>query len=480
LNAPGLPDAESFLHDLTHPPGHREPAARALFDRERDIVVTRAPGRLDLMGGIADYSGSLVLQWPLRAATLAALQLDPEPRVRVVSLDGEANGRDVAFEIALDALLPEGRPLEYADARALFAREGRTRWAAYAAGGLLVLARERGLRASCGLRLLIRSDVPEGSGVSSSAALEVAALHAMAVAYGVALEPRELALLCQQVENLVVGAPCGVMDQMTAACGREGELLALLCQPAELVGMIAVPPEIEIWGIDSHVRHAVSGSDYGRVRVGAFMGARILAERTGRAGYLANVTPAELAERVADLPETITGEEFLRRYGGTTDPVTHVDPAQTYAVRQPTCHPVHEHPRVRTFAELLAAPPGERSLERLGKLMYESHASYSACGLGSPATDRLVALVRDAGPRRGFFGAKITGGGSGGTVAVLGRRGADVQAVASAYAEETGLPPRVFSGSSPGAAAFGHIRLRSVDWAANGDLESAPSARRNP
>lgn len=463
MSAPTLPDVESFLRDLARLPQHPEPAARTLFDREREVVVTRAPGRLDLMGGIADYSGSLVLQWPLREATLIALQLDPEPRVRVVSLGGEANGRDASFVLPLDALMPGGHPLEYADARSLLARDRRSQWAAYVVGGLLALAREHGLRPPSGLRLLIRSDVPEGKGVSSSAALEVAALHAMAVAYGVALDPRALALLCQQVENLVVGAPCGVMDQMTAACGRAGELLVLLCQPAELQGTLGVPEEIEIWGIDSHVRHAVSGSDYGRVRVGAFMGARILEEQTGQRRWLADVTPPELASLLAHLPEEITGEEFLRRYGGTTDTVTRVDPSQTYAVRQPASHPVREHARVREFAELLAPPVTEHRLERLGELMYLSHASYSACGLGAAGTDRLVSLVREAGPRLGFHGAKITGGGSGGTVAVLGRRGADIGPIARAYAEETGLPPRIFSGSSPGAAVFGHIRLRSVD-----------------
>jgi L-arabinokinase len=132
-------------------------------------------------------------------------------------------------------------------------------------------------------------------------------------------------------------------------------------------------------------------------------------------------------------------------------------------VRQPTSHPIHEHARVREFAELLATSPTEPTLERLGALMYESHASYSACGLGEQGTDRLVALVREAGAQHGLYGAKITGGGSGGTVAVLGRRGADIERVASAYARETGRPPRIFSGSSPGAAVFGHIRLRSVD-----------------
>jgi L-arabinokinase len=461
-----LPDVHAFLRDLTQLPEHPEPAARQLFDRGREVIVTRAPGRLDLMGGIADYSGSLVLQWPLREATMAAIQLDSEPVVRVVSLGGEANGRSASFAVALDALSPGGRPLEYDAARALLARDPRTHWAAYVVGALVVLARERGLRPRQGARLLIRSDVPEGKGVSSSAALEVAAMHAMAFAYGVALEPRDLALLCQRVENLVVGAPCGVMDQMTAACARPGELLRLLCQPAELQGTLRVPDEIEIWGIDSHVRHAVSGSDYGRVRVGAFMGARILAQRTGAAapgGYLANLTPADLARHSADLPERITGAEFLERYGGTSDTVTRVEADQAYAVRQPTSHPIHEHARVREFAELLATSPTEPTLERLGALMYESHASYSACGLGEQGTDRLVALVREAGAQHGLYGAKITGGGSGGTVAVLGRRGADIERVASAYARETGRPPRIFSGSSPGAAVFGHIRLRSVD-----------------
>jgi L-arabinokinase len=454
----GLADVEAFLEELAALPRHPEPAARTLFDPAREVVVARAPGRLDLMGGIADYSGSLVLQWPLREATLAALQVHPDPAVRIVSLGGEATRRAAAFEMPLTALAPGGTPLEYADARALFARDPSRHWAAYAAGALLVLMREKGTHFASGLRLLVRSDVPEGKGVSSSAALEVAVMTALAAAFGVPLEPRELALLCQKVENLVVGAPCGVMDQMTAACGQAHGLLALLCQPAELLGTIAVPGEIEVWGLDSHVRHAVSGSDYTGVRVGAFMGARILAER-GFAGYLANLTPAELAAHLSELPEEMGGAHFLERYGGTADPVTRVDPARTYAVRQPTAHPVLEHFRVRTFAELLGPPVTERRLELLGELMYQSHAGYSACGLGSSGTDRLVALVRAAGPRQGFYGAKITGGGSGGTVAVLGRRGADVGQVAQAYAEETGQAPLVFSGSSPGAATFGHLRV---------------------
>lgn len=94
--------------------------------------------------------------------------------------------------------------------------------------------------------------------------------------------------------------------------------------------------------------------------------------------------------------------------------------------------------------------------------MYESHASYVGCGLGSPGTDRLVELVRAEGPEAGLYGARITGGGSGGTVAVLGRRDASaaVARVADAYERATGYRPHIFSGSSPGVEAFGARSIR--------------------
>lgn len=94
--------------------------------------------------------------------------------------------------------------------------------------------------------------------------------------------------------------------------------------------------------------------------------------------------------------------------------------------------------------------------------MYQSRASYSACGLGSSGTDRLVELIQEAGPKQGLYGAKITGGGSGGTVAVLGRHGADaaVEAITEQYAGESGHQAHIFSGSSPGAATLGYLRLK--------------------
>ena len=465
------PDVAAFVDMVNGPEG------RALFEPGGEVVVVaRAPGRLDVMGGIADYSGALVLEMPTREATQVALQRDGSARLQITSLGAEANGRAPDFEMGMDALLA----MDYAGAQAFFRRDAKRAWAAYVAGVFCALQRECGAEFPGGVRMLIASDVPEGKGVSSSAALEVAVMQVVVAAFGASLAPREMALLCQKVENLVVGAPCGVMDQMTAVCGGDGELLALLCQPAELQGAVAVPDEVACWGIDSGIRHAVSGADYGSVRVGAFMGYRMLADLAGLkvrpgspvkvddprwGGYLANVTPSVFEQYYAgQIPEAMAGADFLARYGGTTDAVTQVDPARVYAVRMPTRHPVYEHFRVQAFGALLPKAEDEGALRVIGELMYQAHASYSACGLGSDGTDQLVEMVREAGTAQGLYGAKITGGGSGGTVAVLGRKGSDaaVREIADCYAAETGRVPYLFSGSSPGAAAFGHARLK---WA---------------
>ena len=400
------------------------------------------------MGGIADYSGSLVLELPIAEATFAALQLNAEPQLNVVTLlDDEPHHSSLS--ISLHELESAH---DYEAARSLFQQD--TAWAAYVAGVFLVLMREREIHFTSGANILISSRVPPGKGVSSSAALEVAVMEAVTKAFNIDIGPREIALLCQRVENMVVGAPCGVMDQMTAVFGERDRLLALLCQPAELKNMIALPPQLKFWGIDSGIRHSVGGSDYGSVRAGAYMGHRIIDEHT----YLANISPAEFEEKyAAQLPERISGEEFLARYKATMDPVTSIDPQRDYAVRVPTAHPIYENARVQRFVDLLAA--SEPRFDELGELMYESHQSYTALGLNSEGTDLLVDLVRK---ESGLFGAKITGGGSGGTVAVLGNHNsqAAIDRIAKAYANETDHQPYIFNGSSSGSLAFGHLRLR--------------------
>jgi L-arabinokinase len=472
-------EVEEFLRRIKPPEAAVLVEGNPLFLAGAPLVVARAPGRLDVMGGIADYSGSLVLQWPIREATLVAAQAVSEPGIQLVSratVDGH-EPRSLEMDSRTARALLEG---DYDAARRWFGRDPALHWAAYVVGVLLVLKRELGRRFDGGLRILIESGVPEGKGVSSSAALEVAAMQALTALTCSTLEGAEVARLCQMAENFVVGAPCGIMDQMTSALGQADALLALLCQPAEVRGFIALPPSIAFWGIDSGIRHAVSGSDYSSVRTGAFMGYRLIAEAAGLhtkarssdgvlqiddsrwAGFLANLLPEEFERDFAPLlPLTLRGDEFLARYGGTTDTVTRVDPGRVYAVRQPTAHPIHEHARVRRFAELLAGNPDESDLREMGELMYGSHASYSSCGLGSDGTDLLVELVRRAGPAAGLFGAKITGGGSGGTVAILGHAeaGGAVGEVARLYRDQTGREPYLFSGSSPGACRFGVRRV---------------------
>ena len=213
-----LPDLARLLQQLNE--------QADFFANERPLLLARAPGRLDLMGGIADYSGSLVLELPLACATYVLAQPDEtrELRVRTLNADG---GMAPEVALPLDELLPTAGALDYASAGALLTAERRWAWAAYVLGTLVVLQRERGWRPRAGLRLLISSEVPIGKGVGSSAALEVAAMHAICGVWGWDLAPRELALLCQKVENRIVGAPCGVMDQMTCACGQKDRLLAL-------------------------------------------------------------------------------------------------------------------------------------------------------------------------------------------------------------------------------------------------------------
>lgn len=474
-----LPDTTGFVRLLeTLEQSPRREVSR-LFDPKSEIVVARAPGRLDVMGGIADYSGSMVLQMPIQEATFVGLQLDPSRKLTIVSLTEEPSRRSF-FEIPLADFEDERRTGDYQAARERFERDPARHWAAYVAGAFIVLMRERQVRFPSGARILVASRVPEARGVSSSAALEVAAMQAVASAFNIAITPREIAILCQLVENLVVGAPCGVMDQMTAVYGEEARLLALLCQPAEVEAMVPIPDGLAIWGLDSGTRHSVGGADYTAARVGAFMGYRMIAEMAGLevchiasdgrvevddprwGGYLANLTPSEFEQTyAARLPDQIEGAEFLSRFQGTTDSVARVSAGRNYAVKIPTAHPIYENDRVKRFLELINEASEDRELELLGELMYQSHASYSACGLGSAGTDLLVRLVRDAGSRRGLYGARITGGGSGGTVAVLGRRDAAsaIKDIAETYYEQTGYRPHIFSGSSAGAAAFGYLRL---------------------
>jgi len=450
------------------------------FDFALPATVTRAPGRLDFMGGIADYSGSLVLQMPIAEACHVAAQTRAAPRGRatftVVSpIPGSRDGshdRAETFTCAMDDLLS----LTYDAAREWFARDQKSRWAAYVAGTALVLAKEKGARFDDrSVAMFVRSSVPEGKGVSSSAAVEVASMRALAVLANVPFDGdeggAELAALCQLCENAVAGAPCGVMDQMTASLGRESRLLALLCSNNAVLGHVRMPRGCRLWGIDSGVRHSNDGeSDYGRVRCAAFMFREHL-RRTWPEKKIAHLAASpdprwlEVMLLNGALPRRLSGENFLAMYPeGHGDDVTSIDPRVTYDVATCGSHPVMEHKRVTLIRDWLEEVADDEAVSELvmtqvGDYMYQSHESYGACGLGSDATDALVRLCRERGRDRGVFGAKITGGGKGGVACVLTADTDDAASAVAEVCEEYGGKPAVFVGSSPGAVAFGHLSV---------------------
>jgi len=414
----------------------RRVRATAFFAPGEPIAVSRAPGRLDVLGGIADYSGGLVLELPLAAASLAAVQ--PADDGRVVAVSG---GR----RIAVDADALAGAPLD--ELVATFA--GRDAWGAYVLGPVALLVREQGLPLD-GLRVLVSSSIPEGKGLASSAAVEVAVLQAAGSCLGATYGPRELALLAQRAEQIFAGAPCGAMDQTAVMHGVEGELLAILCRPAEIVASVPLPQALAAWAIDSGLPHAISGDAYRRVRCAAFMGRALL---DCSADHLAELDCGDVDAGL--LPERMLGADFLRLREGIMDPISAVEPAVEYPVRAATLFPLEEHARAHEFLALLEEQPEQEAHRRTGELMYESHAGYGRCGLGLPRTDEIVDAVRAAGSRAGLIGARVSGGGCGGAVVVVGR--ADAEPRVRAIAESLGAG--LVGGSSPGAAHFG---VRSV------------------
>ena len=353
-----------------------------------------APGRLDLLGGVADYSGALVLEMPTRQS----IEVVAEPGT------GLAVG-PAALSVTETARLAS---LEYAAVRRALA--GLPRWTHYVLGVAVVLVRHGVIRPPHA-QLRISSDLPQSVGVASSAALEVATARALGAG---ALDPLRLAALCQEAENYVVGAPCGVMDQVAVAAGEPGTLLPILCRPASTCPAVPVPADLEIVGWPTGAAHDVSGTPYGRARTAAFMGKRIVEESEGQSWSWVSELPPSV---VARLPEFVDGSDFVGRWGDLGDPLTVVTPEETYPVRAAASFGVEEH--ARSEAGLAALREGRP--ERLGHLLHASHAGYDAIGLGHPAA---TATVEAALATPGVYGARSSGGGCGGTVVVLCERGA--------------------------------------------------------
>jgi galactokinase len=325
-----------------------------------EAFVTRAfwaPGRVNLIGEYTDVSGGLVLP--------AALDLG-------IVVEGVADDRirlgSDAFEGSVD-LAPNGE-----------VAADPSGWGRYVAA----VARELDAlgRPPVGIAGAVRSTLPAGAGLSSSAALEVAVGIALCAVAQFPLEPLELALAAQRAEHLAVGVPCGIMDQATAVLGVAGHAILLDTSSLEHRA-IELPPELAIVVVDSGVSRSLEESGYATRRREL---ERALAALDGR-------KPSELTTAEA---ETVA---------------TRLDPVAARRLR----HVVSENRRVREVVDVLATP-GHPSLRRLGELFRAGHDSLrDDFEVSTPELDLLVDLAYEAGA----VAARMTGGGFGGSIVAL-------------------------------------------------------------
>lgn len=443
------------------------------FSLARAICISRAPGRLDLMGGNVDYTGGVVFESTIREATWAAAQLRSDQAVVFWNPQMKEEGWTERVELELAQFRDEE------SVRRLAVADPRANWIAYVLGAIYLLRVRYPEQVRTGIHIYIESNVPLNKGVSSSAAVEVAVMKAAAACYGIDLCGVELAEACQWVENVIAGSACGIMDQAASVLGDEGCVLPMLCQTCVPHEPVRLSDGLRCWAIDSGVRHAVTGVEYEAARAAAFVGYRMICEWENLPitidavsaiprftdprwhGYLSNLTPSLFRSSYEQrLPEVLSGEEIIALGASHPDPFTTIRVEAAYRVRACVRYAVEENHRIQLFIDLArctSRTPTVSVFRQMGELMYQSHWSYTETGLGCEATDLLVDLVRSHAGEDLLFGAKVTGGGAGGTVAVLGSsHGEDAfTAVVAEYARLRAFKPYVFRGSSPGADAFG-------------------------
>ncbi|NNN33651.1 galactokinase [Streptomyces sp. S3(2020)] len=360
--------------------------------------VWSAPGRVNLIGEHTDYNDGFVMPFALPHTAVAAVSRRTDGVLRLHSADVDGG----VVELRLDELTPE------AD-RA---------WTAYPSGVLWAL-REAG-HAVTGADIHLSSTVPAGAGLSSSAALEVVVALAVNDLFELGLERGQLARLCQRAENVYVGAPTGIMDQTASACCEDGHALFLDTRD---LSQKQIPLDLAAEGmrllvVDTQVKHSHSEGEYGKRRAGCEKGAALLG-----VDALRDVPYGELDAALARLGDE---EEVVR------------------LVR----HVVTEDERVERVVSLLESG----DTRAIGPVLVEGHASLrDDFRISCPELD----LVVDTALASGALGARMTGGGFGGSAIVLADV-ADVdtitKAVEEAFAAAGFTAPRVFEAvPSPGA-----------------------------
>lgn len=353
--------------------------------------VWAAPGRVNLIGEYTDFNEGFVMPLALPHTAVAAVSRRSDGVLRVHSADVPGG----VVRLGIDELVPLSD----------------TGWAAYPAGVVWAL-REAG-HAIPGADIHLRSTVPTGAGLSSSAALEVVTALALNDLYELGLSAPESAVLAQHAENAFVGVPCGVMDQMAAACCTDGHALYLdtrdLSQRQVPFDLAAVGLELLV--VDTRVKHSLGDGAYAERRAACESGARALGARTLREVEYAHL-PAAL--------DRLAGEaEDVRR-----------------CVR----HVVSDNHRVERVIGLLDAG----DVRAVGPVLVEGHESLRDDLRVSCAE---LDLVVSSAVAAGALGARMTGGGFGGSAIVLvGTADADTvtKAVLEAFATAGHTAPRVF------------------------------------
>ncbi|WP_405617008.1 galactokinase [Streptomyces sp. NBC_01511] len=353
--------------------------------------VWAAPGRVNLIGEYTDFNDGFVLPLALPHTAVAAVSRRTDGVLRVHSADAPG----AVVQLAVDALVPLSD----------------TGWAAYPAGVVWAL-REAGHTVT-GADIHLTSTVPTGAGLSSSAALEVVTALALNDLYGLGLSGPELAVLAQRAENAFVGVPCGVMDQMASACCTEGHALYLdtrdLSQRRVPFDLAAVGLQLLV--VDTRVKHALGDGAYAERRAGCETGARALGVRTLR--------EVEYARLPVALDRLAGEEESVRRY------VRHV---------------VSDNHRVEKVIGLLDAG----DVRAVGPVLADGHRSLrDDLRVSCPELDLVVSSAMAAGA----LGARMTGGGFGGSAIVLVETAdADTvtKAVLEAFTAGGHTAPRVF------------------------------------
>ncbi|HEV2378778.1 MAG TPA: galactokinase [Terriglobia bacterium] len=354
-----------------------------------DARVFRAPGRVNLIGEHTDYNDGFVMPAAIDFYTWAALAPRSDRRLTVYS---ENLAESAQFD--LDNPHP-----------------ARRHWSDYVCGVALNLDQAvRGLR---GADMLILGEVPIGSGLSSSAAIEVSAGFGLLQNSGTEVDRVELAKLCQQAENEFVGMRCGIMDQFVSCCGHAGNALMLDCRSLDYK-LLPLPPQVSLVICNTMVRHELATGEYNKRREECEAGVRQLAKSLPHVKALRDVTPADLDRHGRDLPELI-----FRRCR----------------------HVVSENARVIDAAAAL-----ERAdLAVFGKLMRESQRSLvEDYQVSCAELDLMVELAVGA---RGVVGARMTGGGFGGcTINLVENAYVDDfrSSVARGYETRTGRVPEIY------------------------------------